>query len=59
MKILLRLERETKGALRYQEIDEEDNVVEIPQGAKLGMMYIRKVAFEGKPEYIRVTLEEL
>jgi hypothetical protein len=39
------LERETKGALRYQEVDDKDQPLETVW-AKIGTLYIRKTAFE-------------
>jgi hypothetical protein len=40
-----KLEKETKGALRYQEVDEKGEVIEQPW-AKIGTLYVRKSAFE-------------
>jgi hypothetical protein len=36
---------ETKGALRYQEVDEKGEVIE-QAWAKIGTLYVRKSAFE-------------
>jgi hypothetical protein len=38
-----KLEKETKGALRYQEVDEKGESL-----AKIGTLYVRKSAFERK-----------
>ncbi len=43
--IMFVLERETKGALRYQEVDDTGKPVE-QVWAKIGTLYIRKTAFE-------------
>jgi hypothetical protein len=54
-----KLEKETKGALRYQEIDENGEAIEAP-GAKIGVLYIRKSAFprgSAWPEELRVSVE--
>jgi hypothetical protein len=55
------LEKETKGALRYQEVDENGQPIE--QGwAKIGTLYLRKTAFErGKkpPTMLSVTVTEV
>jgi hypothetical protein len=53
------LERETKGALRYQEIDDKDQPLETVW-AKIGTLYIRKTAFERgaePPKRLIVTIE--
>lgn len=42
MIVKFELARETRGALRYQEIDDNDQVLEIGAGAKVGTLYIRK-----------------
>jgi hypothetical protein len=56
--VKMRLERETKGALRYQEVDEAGQPVE-QVWAKVGTMYLRKTAFErgAAPQSITVTVE--
>jgi hypothetical protein len=53
------LERETKGALRYQEVDDKDQPLETVW-AKIGTLYIRKTAFERGaevPKRLIVTVE--
>lgn len=51
------LEKETKGALRYAEVDERGSKLEIGSGAKIGALYIRKDAFESAaPKAISVTV---
>jgi hypothetical protein len=40
-----KLEKETKGAPRYQEVDEEGEVIE-QAGTKIGTLYLWKSAFE-------------
>jgi hypothetical protein len=44
-------ERETKGAVRYQEVasDTDSTPVQIGYGAKVGTLYIRKPALGAKP----------
>lgn len=51
-------EKETKGALRYQETDENGSPAFAPN---IGTLYVRKSAMpDGKvPERIKVTLEEV
>jgi hypothetical protein len=54
------LEKETKGALRYMEVDENGAAVE-QVWAKLGTSYIRKTAFErgtARPKAITITVAE-
>ena len=53
------LERETKGAVRYQEVDDKDQPIEMT-AAKIGTLYIRKTAFEvggNVPKRLIVTVE--
>jgi hypothetical protein len=53
-----KFEKETKGAVRYHEVDEEG---EIEQAwAKIGALYLRKTAFErgaAYPQSLRVIVE--
>jgi hypothetical protein len=48
--VRFRFERETKGALRYAEIDDKGEVIE-QAWAKVGTMYLRKSAFERGEQY--------
>ena len=52
------LDRETKGALRYQEVNGEGIALEIGAGAKVGTLYIRKDAFPAgvAPKGVAVTI---
>lgn len=51
------LEKETKGALRYQETDGNGQPVKIEGGAKIGTLYIRKSALNGEmPAKLIVTV---
>ena len=45
MQVRFKLEKETKGALRYQEVDDKGEPIE-QAWAKIGTFYIRKSAFE-------------
>ena len=45
MEVRFKLEKETKGALRYQEVDDKGEPIE-QAWAKIGTFYIRKSAFE-------------
>ena len=59
--VAMTLEKETKGALRYQEVDEDRQPVE-QAWAKIGTLYLRKTAFErGKqaPTMLKVTVAEV
>lgn len=50
------LERETKGAVRYQEIDDKGAPLEVT-AAKIGTLYVRKTAFRADaPKRIKVTV---
>ena len=57
MEVRFRLEKETKGALRYQEVARRGEAVE-QAWAKIGTLYVRKSAFErgaAFPQALRVT----
>ena len=59
IEVRFELEKETKGALRYQEIDEKGEAIEQAL-AKIGTLYMRKSAFEqgaAFPQTLRVTVE--
>jgi len=53
------LEKETKGALRYQQVDDTGLAKTIEAGAEVGTLYLRKSAFNGAdfPRSIKVTIE--
>jgi hypothetical protein len=58
IEVRFKLEKETKGALRYQEVDEKGEVIE--QAWAIGTLYVRKSAFErgsAFPQLLRVTVE--
>jgi hypothetical protein len=53
-----RLEKETKGAVRYQEVNEQGEPEEMRE--KIGSLYMRKTAFErgaSLPQVLHVTIE--
>ncbi len=59
MHVRFKLEKETKGAVRYEEVDDKGAPIE-QVWAKIGTLYVRKTAFErGEkyPESLRVTVE--
>ncbi len=43
--VFFTFERETKGAVRYQETDNNGKPLAIGEGAKIGALYLRKEAF--------------
>lgn len=50
-------EKETKGAVRYQETDSSGIPVKIEGGAKIGTLYVRKSALNGEmPMKLKVTI---
>jgi hypothetical protein len=51
-------ERETKGALRYMEIDGSGAALAIGDGAAIGTLYVRKTAYNGSghPQRLTVTV---
>ena len=51
------LEKPTKGALRYQETQTDGSKITIGDGAKIGVLYIRKSALDGdQPQNIKVEV---
>lgn len=53
--IPFKLERETKGAVRFCEVDASEQPLDIAQ-AKVGTLYIRKTAFNGGAIPSKLTL---
>lgn len=52
-----RLEKLTKGAVRYQEINDAGEPVQISDGAKIGTLYLRKSALDGdEPQVISAVI---
>ena len=51
-----RLEKETKGALRYMEVDANGARQDIGNGATIGTIYVRKDHVDGTPKSLSVTL---
>jgi hypothetical protein len=59
IEVRLILEKETKGALHYQEVDDGGQAIE-QAAAKIGTLYLRKPALERGapfPQSLRVTVE--
>lgn len=55
-----KLEKPTKGALRYQEVASDGTVLTIGDGAKIGTLYVRKSALDGdQPQKISVEVTAL
>jgi hypothetical protein len=57
--VRFKLEKETRGALRYLEVDENGEVIELPW-TKIGSLYVRKSAFErdaAYPQALRIVVE--
>jgi hypothetical protein len=58
MKLLFTFKVETKGAFRYQEVDESGKVLKgDADGATVGTLYLRKKALSGKaPSVLAVEI---
>lgn len=54
--VTMTLERETKGAVRYQEVNPQGQPVELVD-ALIGTLYIRKSKLSDTPKTIEVTVE--
>ena len=51
-------ERETKGAIRYEELNDHGAVISNMYAAKIGKVYFRKDAFKGGyPEKLTLKVE--
>lgn len=48
--------KETKGAYQYSEIDDDGNVVEDFREVKIGSIYVRKDALDGKKGPKEITV---
>lgn len=48
--------KETKGAYQYSEIDDDGNVIEDFREVKIGSIYIRKDALDGKKGPKEITV---
>jgi len=60
IEVNFKLEKETRGALRYVEVGEQGEVILEPARAKIGSLYIRKSVFEREatyPQALRVIVE--
>lgn len=58
--VLFKLERETKGALRYQEVELDGKPVPVDSPADerlVGTLYVRKAKIQGAPQAVTVTVE--
>lgn len=53
------LVKETKGALRYEQVDDAGKKVEIEDGASIGTLYVRKSAFPAGHTPERLAIEVL
>jgi hypothetical protein len=51
-----KLEKETKGAIRYMQVDGEGNSYGAEAGAELGSVYIRKSAFKDGSVPQKITM---
>jgi len=59
-KMIFKLERETKGALRYQEVELDGKPVPVDSPADerlVGTLYVRKAKLTGAPAALTVTVE--
>lgn len=57
IKVSFKLDRSTKGAHRFQEVDSKGEDLDIASGAAVGNMYIRKDKIgEKAPEKLEVTI---
>lgn len=54
--VKLQFERETKGAVRFQEVDDAGNPKDIAAGAVIGTLYLRKSGINGIPKGLTVNI---
>lgn len=59
-KLTFAFEKETPGAVRFQETDDSGQKITIADGAKVGTLYVRKTALDGVvPKRLEVTIKAL
>jgi hypothetical protein len=56
--LVFTVEKETKGAIRFAEINPENNETKDFSEAVVGTLYVRKHALDGTPTTIRVTITD-
>ena len=54
--VSMKKDKETKGAVKYTEIDAKGNDVDIASGA-IGVLYVRKTVFGDKPIADKVSVK--
>lgn len=54
--VYMRLEKETKGALQYKEVDDNDKEVPFNK-AQIGTLYVRKNKMKEFPDLIKVIVK--
>lgn len=58
MKARFKFDTSTKGAHRFDEVDDDDNVKQVNgESTVVGKLYIRKTAMADAPKYIEITIE--
>lgn len=57
MRVTMRLERETKGALFFRELDANGNPIMAQQDGKIGNIYVRKDSECGKAQPNEITVD--
>ena len=58
VRVIFKFEKETKGAVRYQEVDEDTMEPLNFKEAFIGTIYLRKAQIEGiTPQQLAVTVE--
>jgi len=59
LKVTFQKERETKGAIRFQEIDPETGTprTKDEEGMVIGTLYFRKTGLAGSPNRVVITVE--
>lgn len=61
LKVTFQKERETKGAIRFQEIDPQTNTPKTKdeEGMVIGTLYFRKTGISGSPSRVEITVTVL
>lgn len=55
--VKFKLERETTGAFRYQEVDDNGNPLQLTGGALIGTLYLRKSEMPARWTELEVSVK--
>ena len=59
MQLIFQFRNSTKGAHRYEEVDNNGRVLTIAHGAKIGTLYIRRTAMPTQSPLLAINITEM